>query len=54
MAKDYMKINPSTYLSSDDFPKTVDLCGTDKSLAHKSDCREWILICLIQLKASHF
>ena len=24
------------YLSSDDLPKVVDLCGTDVSLAHKS------------------
>ena len=31
------------YLSSDDFPKTVDLCETDVGFAHKSDCREGIL-----------
>ena len=33
----------SKYLSSDDFPKTVDLCGNDVSLAHKSDRSEGIL-----------
>ena len=31
------------YLSSNDLPKAVDVCGTEVSLAHKSDCREGIL-----------
>ena len=30
-------------ITPDDFPKPVDLCGTDVSLAHKSDCRGGIL-----------
>ena len=30
-------------LPSDDLPKTVDVCGTEVSLDHKSDCSEGIL-----------
>ena len=31
------------YLPSDDLPKTVDVCGTERSLDLKSDCSEGIL-----------
>ena len=38
------------YLSSDDLPKVVDLCGTDVSLAHKSYLLKMNIVDLVDNK----